>query len=105
LSPEVFYWQREGKSQMAEVDYLIQVGSQIIPVEVKAGSAGKLRSLHQFVALRNNRLALKFDSQLPSRSLQKNLAKTASGSKEVTFELITLPIYLAGQSERILSGS
>ena len=105
LSPEVFYWQREGKSQMAEVDYLIQVGSQIIPVEVKAGSAGKLRSLHQFVALRNNRLALKFDSQLPSRSLQKNLAKTASGSKEVTFELITLPIYLAGQSDRILSGS
>ena len=101
--PELFYWQREGKSQMAEVDYLFQLGKKIIPVEVKAGSSGKLRSLHQFIAARNSRFALKFDSQLPSVSQIRHLAKTRNGSEAVTFELMTLPIYLAGQSERILS--
>jgi len=47
--PELFYWIREAKSSNAEVDYLLTLGSHIIPVEVKSGPKGKLRSLIQFV--------------------------------------------------------
>ncbi len=42
----LFYWSREAKSSQAEVDYLIAVNSKIIPVEVKSGAGGSLRSMH-----------------------------------------------------------
>ena len=47
-TPRLNYWLREGKSANAEVDYAIARGAQIVPVEVKAGTSGTLRSLHQF---------------------------------------------------------
>ncbi len=42
----LYYWSREAKSSSAEVDYLIVKNNKIYPVEIKAGAAGKLRSLH-----------------------------------------------------------
>jgi hypothetical protein len=42
----LYYWSREARSSSAEVDYLIVAGQRIIPVEVKSGAAGKLKSLH-----------------------------------------------------------
>ena len=47
--PELFYWHRKRKSSSAEVDYLTTAAGQVIPVEVKAGKAGRLRSLAAFV--------------------------------------------------------
>lgn len=45
----LFYWARDAKSSSAEVDYLLAAGGRVIPVEVKSGSAGRLRSMHQFL--------------------------------------------------------
>jgi uncharacterized protein len=46
---ELFYWAREAKSSSAEVDYLLARGGRVIPVEVKSGPSGKLRSMHQLL--------------------------------------------------------
>lgn len=46
----LFYWAREARTSNAEVDYLIQSGSRILPLEVKAGKSGTLKSLHLFLA-------------------------------------------------------
>ena len=46
---ELYYWSRQAKSSTAEVDYVISVNEKIIPVEVKSASAGRLRSLHQYL--------------------------------------------------------
>jgi len=43
---DLYYWARHVKSSTAEVDFLIENQGQIIPIEVKSGAAGKLRSLH-----------------------------------------------------------
>ncbi len=43
---ELHYWAREARGSTAEVDYLAVVDGTILPVEVKAGAAGRLRSLH-----------------------------------------------------------
>jgi predicted AAA+ superfamily ATPase len=43
---ELYYWVREQKSSNAEVDYLIVRNQEIIPIEVKSGKAGSLKSLH-----------------------------------------------------------
>jgi len=46
---ELYYWHRKAKSSNAEVDYLIQKGSKIVPVEVKSGKKGSMQSLFLFL--------------------------------------------------------
>jgi predicted AAA+ superfamily ATPase len=47
--PRLYYWARDVKNSSAEVDYLINIGAQIFPIEVKAGKTGRLTSLHLVV--------------------------------------------------------
>jgi len=46
---KLFYWSRAKKSSSAEVDYLYVKDGEVLPVEVKSGPAGKLKSLHIFL--------------------------------------------------------
>jgi predicted AAA+ superfamily ATPase len=47
--PELSFWVREALNSQAEVDFLLPVESHVIPIEVKAGSTGSLKSLHLFL--------------------------------------------------------
>ena len=47
--PELYYWHRKRKNSSAEVDYVTATAGRVIPVEVKAGKAGRMRSLAVFV--------------------------------------------------------
>jgi len=38
----LFYWQRTGGRQ-GEIDYLLQHGNQVVPLEVKSGPAGSMK--------------------------------------------------------------
>ncbi len=46
---KLYYWARDAKNSSAEIDYLINIGTQIFPIEVKAGKTGRLTSLHMIV--------------------------------------------------------
>jgi predicted AAA+ superfamily ATPase len=46
---KLYFWMRSEKSASAEVDYLIVRNGKIIPVEVKRGKSGSLKSLHLFL--------------------------------------------------------
>lgn len=48
------YWQREAKSSQAEVDYVIQNETKIIPIEVKAGTKGAMQSMYKFMEEKNS---------------------------------------------------
>lgn len=61
---ELSYWMREKSGSSAEVDFVIQEGMSIIPVEVKSGTSGRLRSLHLFVEEKKSKLAIRI-SQHP----------------------------------------
>ncbi|MBQ6566869.1 MAG: DUF4143 domain-containing protein, partial [Treponema sp.] len=50
--PELYCWHREQAGSNAEVDYVIQNGSDIIPIEVKASKKGSMQSLRQFLRLK-----------------------------------------------------
>jgi predicted AAA+ superfamily ATPase len=50
---ELFYWNREARSSNAEVDYLLQKKDHILPIEVKSGSPGHLKSLQFFLQTHN----------------------------------------------------
>ena len=46
--PELFYWHRRQRNSSAEVDYLVAAHGRVVPVEIKAGKTGRLRSLAVF---------------------------------------------------------
>jgi len=51
-APRLYYWHREARSSNAEVDYLYPAAARIVPVEVKRGTGGWLRSLRLFLESR-----------------------------------------------------
>jgi predicted AAA+ superfamily ATPase len=90
------YWLREGKSTNAEVDYVVQSQMQIVPIEVKSGSSGTLKSLHQFVAERKLAHAMRFDLNPPTVQNLKVQALVAGGkAMPVSYQLHSLPVYLS----------
>ncbi len=42
----LYYWARNSKSSMAEVDYLLVKSNAVFPVEIKNSSSGRLKSVH-----------------------------------------------------------
>ena len=98
--PQLFYWNREQKSSNAEVDYLIAHEDKVVPVEVKAGTTGALKSLQVFVAEKKSPVALRFNAMPPSCSRQET---GVAGKDKVPFLLVSLPLYLVGQARRLIS--
>lgn len=49
VKTEMFYWQNTDKGTIGEIDYLTVIDGQIIPLEVKAGTQGKMQSLYNFM--------------------------------------------------------
>jgi len=45
----LFYWHRENRNSQAEVDYLVQIKEQVVPIEVKAGTSLRIKSMHIFL--------------------------------------------------------
>lgn len=84
------FWVSEKKDSVAELDFLVQVNGDMIPVEVKSGATGRLRSLHLFMDAYKGKTAFR----LYAGELRKDVVATPSG-KEYT--LLSLPYYLAGK--------
>ena len=97
-TPELYYWAREKPTSAAEVDYVIVKDGQIVPVEVKAGKTGTLRSLRQFVAEKKTELALRFNTDKPSLL---DVADTMHDGTRITYRLLTLPLYLIDHANRL----
>ena len=83
------FWTRENKQSNAEVDFLIPRENSLIPIEVKSGKAGTLRSLHQFIDTVSHNYAVRFYERAISIEDTQTVARK-------NFTLINLPYYLAG---------
>jgi len=47
---QLYYWQREKRGSNAEVDYVVQWNTDIVPIEVKSGTKGAMQSMFQFLS-------------------------------------------------------
>jgi predicted AAA+ superfamily ATPase len=54
IENQLYYWQRTKRTSNAEVDYLVQMDTQVIPIEVKSGKGSTLKSLHMFLENKAN---------------------------------------------------
>lgn len=89
------FWVREKKESQAEVDYIYSYKGKIIPVEVKSGPTGKLKSLHLFMDQAPHQTAIRF---YPGK-LSIDKIKTPNGK---SFNLINLPYYLVNRIDHYL---
>lgn len=100
IEPSLHYWTRDLAGSSAEIDYLIQDNQRLIPIEVKSGVEGKLRSLHQFMSEKPWKLALRFYAGTLQRDQIRS--KTTTGDQS-NYELISLPFYLLEQLYRLVN--
>jgi predicted AAA+ superfamily ATPase len=81
------FWVRDKNQSDAEVDFIFPSGGMLIPVEVKSGASGKLRSLHQYMDACDHDLAIRLYA---GESLLQETV-TPGGKR---FRLLNLPYYL-----------
>ncbi len=81
------FWVREKTQSSAEVDLVVQFKDMVIPIEIKSGSVGKLRSLHQFMERTCHNFAIRIYGG------EFNIQKTTTPNKK-EFMLMNLPYYL-----------
>ncbi len=83
---QLFFWEREKAGSSAEVDYVITLESEVIPIEVKAGAHGHLKSIRQFMAEKNSPLGIRIS--------QKPL--------EIRDQILSVPFYMLEHIPRLV---
>jgi len=98
----IYYWMREQRNSAAEIDYLVQSENRVVPIEVKAGKTGTLKSLQIYVSEKNLNKAIRFNADFPSTVQVDASIKINNGLTKIDFELVSLPLYLAQEFARFL---
>lgn len=94
--------ERTGPNANAEVDYLWAYQDRVVPVEVRAGTSGSLKSLHVFLAEKGRDLAVRLNLDKPSVGSFTATVGGRHGTQTLTYTLLSLPLYLASEIDRIL---
>ena len=89
------FWVRENTNGNAEVDLTYKWHQLLLPIEVKSGAKGSLRSLHEYMDVAPHNLAIRIlGNQL---SLEKS--QTRSGK---IFKLLNMPYFAVSQLDKYI---
>jgi uncharacterized protein len=87
IASSLNFWVREKAESSAEVDYILPYHGKIIPIEVKSGPIGKMRSLFRFMDEAPHNIAIR----VYQGEYLVQQAKTIEGKE---FTLLNLPFYM-----------
>jgi uncharacterized protein len=90
------FWVREERGSTSEVDIIFPYKQILVPIEVKAGASGTLRSLHEFMDRVDHTIAVRIYSG-------KLSIETMSTRKGKSYQLLNLPYYLTSQLNKYLN--
>ncbi|MFA4973329.1 MAG: ATP-binding protein [bacterium] len=85
-----YFWIREEKDTTSELDFLLQRGERLIPVEVKAGSHGTLKSLHQYLYRSGTNFGVRVYEGKPNLEHHNVILPDGSSLK---YKLLSIPLY------------
>ena len=88
-----------------EFDFVVRDDDaiNIVTVEVKSGVTRTLKSLHQFMGIKNAPLAVRFDSNKPSDQQINTKIAVNNEPKSVQYKLRSLPLYLVERIDSLIS--
>jgi len=84
-SAQLYFWEKSTNLTSAEIDYVMNMGSAIIPIEVKAGKTGRLRSLFSFMEEKKSPLGIRISQDYFS----------------LEGKILSLPLYMVGEVQRL----
>jgi len=87
-NPKPHFWVREKKQASSEIDLVLPYKDMVIPVEIKSGPTGSLKSLHEFVERVNHPYAVRMyagEFSIEEHQTPKNNKK---------YKLMNIPYYL-----------
>jgi len=82
------FWVREKAQATSEIDLVYQYQDKVIPIEIKSGATGKLKSLHEFIERTNHNYAIRMYAGAFS------IEKHNTPNKNKPYKLMNLPYYL-----------
>ncbi|MBP7642356.1 MAG: hypothetical protein KA767_03400, partial [Saprospiraceae bacterium] len=91
------FWVREKTQSSSEVDLVMQYKDMVIPIEIKSGKEGKLKSLHQFMEHVNHPFAVRMYAG--KFCIEKHETPTTNKP----YLLMNLPYYLGCKINEYLS--
>ena len=83
----LYFWARDKANSNAEIDYVINANNKIVPIEVKSGKLGKLKSLNMFLDMHPTTTGIK----LSQAEMFEN------------HRVLSLPLYLVSELKRLIS--
>lgn len=89
------FWVREKTTSTAEVDYVYLFEGKLIPIEVKSGKEGTLKSLHSFMSQSNHTYAIRIYAGKFSITDVEN-------SDGTSYKLLNLPYYLVSKLDEYI---
>ncbi len=87
VSKETHFWVREKSQSSSEVDLVYTYKDKVIPIEIKSGATGSLKSLHQFI----DRVSHNYAVRIYSGKFIIEETKTPKGTP---YKLMNMPYYL-----------
>jgi predicted AAA+ superfamily ATPase len=96
VSAKNFFWVKEKKQSNAEIDYILPINQCLVPIEVKLGKTGRLRSLMEFIDLCPHHYAVR----IYSGELKIETVETLKNKK---FKLLNLPFYLLSKTHEYIN--
>lgn len=82
----LYYWESSVRSSSAEIDFLVNLNQRMVPIEVKSGPTGRLKSLKQFMKIKGCNLGVRI-SEHPL---------------DYRDAILSIPFYLVGEMARFL---
>jgi len=84
---KLHFWTREARGSNAEVDFLIEIEGMPIPVEVKAGARGSLKSMRLFL-----------------KEYPETLVGVRYSMHELSYfdQILSIPLYMISQTQRLV---
>lgn len=90
------FWVRDKNSSSAELDFVYPFEGKLVPIEVKSGPKGTIKSLALFM----DQSSLNFAIRFYAGELKLDRIQTPKGK---TFYLLNLPYFLACKTEKYIS--
>ncbi|MDE5814610.1 MAG: DUF4143 domain-containing protein [Muribaculaceae bacterium] len=86
---ELYYWENLSNGATSEVDYVLPCNMKVLPIEVKSGTSGKMKSLRIFLQKKNLSLGI--------RTSLENFSQLLYVDAEGTRHIDIIPIYAIGR--------
>jgi predicted AAA+ superfamily ATPase len=82
---DLYYWENLSRGASAEIDYVMAREMHVLPIEVKSGTSGKMKSMWNFLELKRLPLGI--------RTSLENFAQIDSQRPDLAARIDLVPLY------------